>query len=105
MQLKFDEKFETNFNFILEYIAKDKILAAKDFRKKLLVQIKNLPNFPYKYRKSFYFDDDEVRDMIFKGYTIVYEIDLDNNLIIILDIFNKNKPPLSSRYNKALDDE
>ncbi len=105
MQIKLDEKFETNFNFILEYIAKDKISAAKDFRKKLLEQIKYLPNFPYKYRKSFYFDDDEVRDMVFKGYTIVYAIDLDNNLIIILDIFNKNKPPLSSRYNKSSDDE
>jgi plasmid stabilization system protein ParE len=56
------------------------------------VQIKNLPNNPYKFRKSFYFDDENIRDMIFKKYTIVYEIDLDNDMIVILNIFYKNKP-------------
>ncbi len=30
--------------------------------------------------------------MIFKGYTIVYEIKPDEDLIEILDIFNQNKP-------------
>ena len=92
MQIKLDKKFEINFNSILDYIAKDKLSASKKFRKDLFELIKNLPNYPYKYRKSFYFNDDEVRDMTFKKYTIIYEIDLNNNLIIILNIFNKNKP-------------
>ncbi len=91
MQIKFDKKFEINLNLILEYIAKDKLEASKKFKKDLFKQIKNLPNYPYKFRKSFYFDNDEIRDMIFKRYTVVYEIDLNNNLIILLNIFNKNK--------------
>jgi len=95
MQIKLDEKFEINFNSILEYIAQDKISASKKFRKDLFKQIKNLLNFPYKFRKSIYFNDNNIRDMIFKGYTIVYEIDLDNNRIILLNIFNKNKPPIN----------
>ena len=95
MQIKLDEKFEINFNSILEYIAQDKISASKKFRQDLFKQIKNLPNFPYKFRKSIYFNNDNIRDMIFKGYTIVYEIDLDNNRIILLNIFNKNKPPIN----------
>ena len=92
MQIKLDKKFEVNFNSILEYIAKDKLLASKKFRKDLFLQIKNLPNFPYKFRKSFYFNDEKIRDMSFKKYTIIYEVDLNNNSIIILNIFNKNKP-------------
>jgi len=95
MQIEFDGKFEESLKLILEYIAKDKLSASKKFRKDLFTQIKNLSNFPYKYRKSFYFDDENIRDMIFKGYTIVYEIALQNDSIIILNIFNKNKPPLS----------
>jgi len=95
MQIKLDEKFEINFNSILEYIAQDKISASKKFRQNLFKQIKNLPNFPYKLRKSIYFNDDNIRDMIFKGYTIVYEVDLDNNQIVLLNIFNKNKPPIN----------
>jgi len=92
MQIRLDKKFEINFNLILEYIAKDKLSASKKFRKDLFRQIKNLPNYPYKYRKSFYFNDENIRDMIFKKYTIVYEIDPDNNTIMILNIFNQNKP-------------
>ena len=92
MEIKLDDKFEINFNSILEYIAQDKISASKKFRQDLFNQIKNLPNSPYKFRKSIYFNNDNIRDMIFRGYTIVYEIDLNNNQIILLNIFNKNKP-------------
>lgn len=92
MQIKLDKKFEINFNSILEYIAKDKLSASKKFRKDLFEQIKNLPYFPYKFKKSLYFENKNIRDMTFKKYTIVYEVDLDTNSIIILNIFNKNKP-------------
>ena len=92
MQIKLDKKFEINFNSILEYIAKDKLSASKKFRKDLFEQIKNLPHFPYKFKKSLYFENKNIRDMTFKKYTIIYEVDLNNNTIIILNIFNKNKP-------------
>ena len=54
MEIKFDEEFEIKFYLILEYIAKDKLLASKKFKKNLLKQIKSLVNYPYKYRKSIY---------------------------------------------------
>ena len=92
MQIKLDKKFEINFNIIFEYIAKDKLSASKKFKNELFKQIKSLPNFPYKFRKSYYFNDEKVRDMVFMSYTIIYEIDIDNDLIIILNIFQKNKP-------------
>jgi len=91
MQVEFGERFKKNLQTILERIAKDKLSASRNFRKELLKQIKTLPHFPYKYRQSFYFDDGNVRDMIFRGYTIVYEINTDNDMITVLDIFNKNK--------------
>ena len=37
------------------------------------------------YRKSIYFDDENYRDLIHKGYTVIYKIKEDK--IIILDIF------------------
>jgi len=91
MQIELDDKFKRNFQTILEYIAKDKITASKNFKKELFKQIKNIPNFPYKYRKSFYFEDKNIRDIIFQGYTIVYEVDINQDLIVVLDIFNQNK--------------
>ena len=91
MQIKLDKEFETNFEIIFRHISQDKVPAAKDFKKNLFKQIKNIPIFPYKYRQSIYFEDENIRDMIFKGYTIVYKIDTQKNLIIIADIFNQNK--------------
>jgi len=92
MQVKLNEDFENNFEIIFRYIVKDKITAAKSFKKELFTQIRDLPHFPYKHRRSIYFDDTDIRDMVFKGYTIVYKIDIQMNAINIADIFNKNKP-------------
>jgi len=86
------EEYQKELLIILKYIAKDKITASRKFKQDLNIQINQIPNFPYKYRPSFYFDDESVRDMIFKTYTINYEIDLNKNTILILSIFNKNKP-------------
>jgi hypothetical protein len=36
--------------------------------------------------------ENNVRDMIFKKYTIIYEIKPKEDIIEILDIFNRNKP-------------
>jgi len=86
------EEYQKELLVILEHIAKDKITASKKFKQDLNIQINQIPNFPYKYRPSFYFDDENVRDMTFKTYTINYEINLNKNTIFILSIFNQNKP-------------
>ena len=55
---------------ILDYIAKDKASASRTFQKELDESIKNIPNFPYKHRESIYFEDKNIRDLIYKKYTI-----------------------------------
>lgn len=35
---------------------------------------KTLPKNPYPHRKSIYFDDEKINDLIFKGYTVVYTL-------------------------------
>ena len=55
MQIKFTQNFEKNFYIIYEFIAQDKLSAAKNFKSELLKIIKDLPSFPFKNRKSFYF--------------------------------------------------
>ena len=86
------EEYQKELLVILRFIAKDKITASKKFKQDLNIQIDKIPTFPYKYRPSFYFDDENIRDMTFKTYTINYEINLNKNTIFILSIFNQNKP-------------
>ena len=89
MQINRSPRYRNNLFQILDYIAQDKKSAANKFLKELKKKIINLKHFPYKYRKSFYFDDENIRDLIFKGYTIIYKIEKDK--IIILDIFKKEQ--------------
>lgn len=86
------QEYQSELLEILKYIANDKISASKTFRKELNEQINDIPTFPYKYRRSIYFDDENIRDMTFKRYTINYEVDLNKNTIFIFSIFNQNKP-------------
>ena len=90
MKIIESEKFKRKR--IAKRIKEDKPRAAIKFAKELKRTIVDLNNSPYKYRKSFHFDDEKIRDMTYKGYTIVYKIDTQNDRLIIADIFNQNKP-------------
>jgi plasmid stabilization system protein ParE len=92
MQINRSSKYLSELFDILEYIARDKITASMDFKANLDKQIDNLALFPYKYRKSIYFKDKNIRDMTYKGYTIIYRIKPIKEEIDIIRIFNKNKP-------------
>ena len=94
MQINRTLEYQNSLFAILEYIAQDKMSAAESFVHELDKLIGDLPNFPFKYRKSIYFQDENIRDMIYKGYTIVYRVNTKKERIEILRIFNKNKPPV-----------
>ncbi len=81
------ELFDKNLQNIISYIAKDSPYQAKRFKNNLKKDILNLNNNPYKFRQSYYYADENIRDLIFKGYTIPYLIDKDSDIVVILEIF------------------
>ncbi len=72
---------------ILSFIALDSATRANIFKKQLDLRVDNLIYFPYKYRQSFHHKNENVRDLIYKGYTIVYIINQKNESIEVIDIF------------------
>jgi len=92
MKIVYNAIFKTELKNILTYIAKDKPSASLNFKNELKAYIKEIPDNPFKYRPSFYFNDKNIRDMTFMGYTIVYEVNFEKESIEILKIFNRNKP-------------
>lgn len=86
MQILKKTKFNDELKNIIFFIAKDSKDRAKKFKSKLVQKVEDIVFMPYKHRKSIFFDDDNIRDLIFKGYAIVYKIDLTNNTIFILGI-------------------
>lgn len=85
MKIRFESNFEQSLLSILDYIATDKLSASIKFRKELQHKISLLRDNPYLHRKSIYFEDEAYRDLIYKGYTVIYKISKD--IIIILEIF------------------
>lgn len=72
MKVRFKSTFTIKLSEQIEYISKDSPNRAKEFSSELLLSIEQLKSFPYSNRKSIYFDDNEIRDLIYKGYTITY---------------------------------
>jgi hypothetical protein len=77
----------------VQYIYKDKPRAALKFRKDLIKNIKKDLKYPFHFKKSIYFDDENIRDYVFKGYTSVYKIDLEQKIVFVFG-FIKNKNSL-----------
>ena len=92
MKIIYNPIFENELLHIVNHIAEDKPNASINFALELEKSILDIPIFPFKYKPSSYFDDKNVRDMTYKRYTVVYEVNLDANTIEILKIFNQNKP-------------
>ena len=101
MIISYKKTFENQLLQIVNYIAKDKIGASINFANELEDLIFLIPDNPFKYKPSIYFDNENIRDMTYKGYTINYKVNFKNNLIEVFRIFNKNKPLRQGRYNKA----
>ena len=87
MTIEYNPNFRLNFTKIWNFIAKDSINRANTFKKQLKSKITDIPYMPYKFRRSLYYNDKNIRDLIHKGYTIPYLIDNKDQKIIILDIF------------------
>ncbi len=87
MQIIKDELFKESLKTVLKYIAQDSKAKASKFNKQLFVQVNKLNNMPFKFRQSHYYTDENIRDLIFKGYIIPYLVDKEKKLIVVLDIF------------------
>lgn len=81
MKIVFKDTFIIRLENQIEYISLDSPKRARKFKSEILNRIKEIPTNPYRYRKSIYFEEESIRDLIFKGYTIVFRI-ADENIEI-----------------------
>lgn len=72
----------------VKYISFDSPSRARKFKRDLINEIKKIPKNPTIYRKSIYFESDDIRDFIFKGYCIVFRI---NRIANLIEVFGFTK--------------
>ncbi len=78
MKVVFKDTFLYRLVSQIEYISLDSPARARRFKSDLFNRIKEILSNPYQFRKSIYFEDETIRDLIFKGYTIVFRITKEN---------------------------
>ena len=90
MILEKSANFKDELEITVNFIALDSINRALNFYDGVIDKINTIPENLYIYRKRPTLNDNNVRELIYKGYTIPFEIDTKNDKIIILGIFNQN---------------
>jgi len=80
------ELFETQLKSLLEKFAQEDFSATKSFKLYLDTIIINIPTKSAKYKKSIYFDDDNIKDIQHEDYTIVFYEDKEKENYLILSI-------------------
>ena len=91
MKISFTDGFVDSLLDQVDYIAKDKPRAARKFKNDLLKNILKDLKQPFNYRKSIYFEEEVIRDYLFKGYTIVYKIDIEKRTILVFGLIKYQK--------------
>lgn len=75
MDIIYSQRFIDEFKDILEFIAKDSLTNSLNFEAELKSKINALGFMPYRFRQSTKIDDKNVRDMVFRGYVIIYAVE------------------------------
>ena len=88
MKIVRSKKYTKSLQEALRFIAQDSRQRALNFKRELDEHIDDLNNMPFKFRQSIYFENKNMRDLIFKGYTIVYKINEEERVITIVGMKN-----------------
>jgi addiction module RelE/StbE family toxin len=91
MRIEYSPRFNDELFEIYLYIATDSIIQADQFISKLKTTIEKIPSMPYRHRHSLKSDNKEVRDLVYKGYVVVYRIVKSDKRIDIIGIFSENE--------------
>jgi len=86
VKIKWSKIANDNLLQIYNYIYQDSIYYAAKTINKIIQITDNLDFSPYMGRKVLEYDNDTIRELIYKSYRIIYEIDL--NRVVIRRIWH-----------------
>ena len=81
--------FEEQFKALLIEFVEEDFAACKNFKMYLDTVILNMPTKVQKFKKSVYFDDENIKDIEHQGLVIPFYIDEETDTYLILGIVKK----------------
>ena len=89
MQILSSQLYINQLKEIFTPYLKSDLKGIKDFKLYLDTVILNAPSKVQKYKKSIYFDNDNIKDIEHQGYTIPFYVDEATDTYVILGIVEK----------------
>jgi len=86
MNIIASELYEKQLKEILDEMIVVDFNSAKNFKSYLDTIIINIPTKYNKYKKSIYYDDENIRDVVHGGFVIPFYTDESNKTFVILGI-------------------
>jgi len=93
LPIRWDKRAKENLDSIFDFIAEDSITSARYVKKKLVNLARSLNDFPEKYSKEEFLQDEpeNYRSVSKWSYKIIFEIT--DECLIIADIFHTSQHP------------
>jgi len=66
MKVELQDSFLEKLEQLVDFIARDKPIAARKFQNDLIFELRKIGDFPFRCKPSIYFEDPTIRDMAFK---------------------------------------
>ena len=89
MKILTTKLYEAQLKELLEKFLQEDLSATKAFKTYLDTIIINIPTKARKYKKSIYFDDENIRDIEHENFLIPFYIDTKRDTYLILGIVEK----------------
>ena len=93
MEILSSTLFQNQLKELFTPYLKSDLKGIKDFKLYLDTVILNIPSKVNKYKRSIYFDDDNIRDLEHQGYTIPFYLDEATQTYVILGIIEQAQHP------------
>lgn len=82
MKLQWSQRALSDVSHLRDYISQDSPFYARQFIERLLKRIEALPAFPQMGRSVPEAERDDVRELIYQGYRIIYRLDAEKVIIV-----------------------
>ena len=89
MQILCTENFEKQLKLLLKEYSSEDFSATKNYKMYLDTIILNMPTKIQKFKKSIYFDDENIKDIEHQGHIIPFYIDEETGNYLLLGIIKK----------------
>jgi len=86
MKMLCTDVYQTQLRAILDEFAKEDLSATKNFKLYLDTVLINIPTKVAKYKKSVFFDDENIKDVEHKGFHIPFYFEQESETYLILGI-------------------